>query len=203
MTYFYKTFLAAFIGFLLFVSPAIAQQAAPAKDKAGQKQQGGGLVEVEIPIAIIDVQWILREAKAVKSIRDQITKYGSKFEEEIEKDRNEIRKANQELARQRTILAPEAFAEKRRKFEQRVVEVQRLVQQRQRQLDISRNEAMNTVNKAYTTIVSSLANEKNLALIVRKSQTAFSVKTLDVTNDVLARLDKKLPTVKVAEPGKK
>ena len=203
MAHFYKTFLAAFIGFLFFVSPVLAQQATPAKDKAGQKQQRGGLVEVEIPIAIIDVQWILREAKAVKSIRDQITKYGSKFEEEIEKDRNEIRKANQELARQRTILAPEAFAEKRRKFEQRVVEVQRLVQQRQRQLDISRNEAMNTVNKAYTTIVSSLANEKNLALIVRKNQTAFSVKTLDVTSDVLARLDKKLPTVKVAEPGKK
>lgn len=202
MTYFYKTFLAAFIGFLLFVSPALAQQATPTKDKAGQKQQQGKFVEVEIPIAIIDVQWILRESKAVKSIRDQITKFGSKFEEEIEKDRNAIRKANQELARQRTILAPEAFAEKRRKFEQRVVEVQRLVQQRQRQLDKSRNEAMIAVNKAYTGIVSGLANEKNLALIIRKNQTAFSVKTLDVTNDVLARLDKKLPTVKVAEPGK-
>ncbi len=202
MTYFYKTFLAAFIGFLLFVSPALAQQATPTKDKAGQKQRQGKFVEVEIPIAIIDVQWILRESKAVKSIRDQITKFGSKFEEEIEKDRNEIRKANQELARQRTILAPEAFAEKRRKFEQRVVEVQRLVQQRQRQLDKSRNEAMIAVNKAYTGIVSGLANEKNLALIIRKNQTAFSVKTLDVTNDVLARLDKKLPTVKVAEPGK-
>ena len=148
------------------------------------------------------MQSILRTANAVKGIRDQIAKYGSKFEEEIEKERNKIRKENQDLTRQRTILAPEAFAEKRRKFEQRVVEVQRLVQKRQRELDKSRNEAMTVVNKAYIEVVSKVASENSLAVIIRKDQTAYSVKTLDITKLILDRLDKKLPTVKVAQPGK-
>ena len=196
----YTTPILALLGILIFVSPSVAQKAAPAKSSNEAK---GQIVEVQIPIGVLDVQSILREAKAVKGIRDQITSYGGKFEEEIEKERNDIRKANQELARQRTILAPDAFAEKRRKFEQRVVEVQKLVQNRQRALDKSRNEAMITVNKTYTGIVSKVANERNLALIIRKNQTAFSVKSLDITQEILNRLNKQLPSVKVVDPGKK
>lgn len=200
MTHFFRLCLAALFGVLILNQPVLAQQAAPAPEKAGQKEKR--LIPVRIPLGVLDVQAVLRNASAVKNIRDQITKYGTEFEKEIEKERGELRKANQELARQRTILAPEAFAEKRREFEQRVVEVQRLVQQRQRELDASRNVAMGTVNEAYIEIVSNLAAERNLAMIMRKSQTVFSVGTLDVTKEILDLLNKKLPTVKVDQPGK-
>ena len=152
------------IGLFFVISPSLAQQKPPAKGP-GEKIKD---IELPFPVAILDVQLILRNSKAVKSIRDQVTKFGSVFEKEIEKERDAIRKENKELARQRTILAPEAFAEKRRKFEQRVVNVQRLVQQRQRELDKSRNDAMLQVNKSYVEIVSSLSQERNLALILKK-----------------------------------
>ncbi|MEE8351114.1 MAG: OmpH family outer membrane protein [Rhodospirillales bacterium] len=194
-----KLLFLALLGFLFVISPSMAQQKTPAKAPAGKKR----IVELPFPVAVLHVQLIFRDAKAVKSIRDQVTKFGASFEEEIQKERDSIRSENQELARQRTILAPEAFAEKRRKFEQRVVEVQRLVQKRQRELDTSRNEAMSKVNSSYIEIVSKIAQEQNLALILKKTQTAFSVKTLDITQEVLSRLDKKLPTVKVKKAGKK
>ncbi len=202
MTYLLKTSVVAFLSLWLLALPSQAQQTTPAKKGGKQAIKQGEFVEIKIPVAVLDVQAILRNAKAVKSIQKQITKFGSSFEKEIEKERAEIRTANQELARQRTILSPDAFAEKRRKFEKRVVEVQRLVQKRQRELDKTRNLAMGVVNKAYTEIVSKVANENNLAVIVRKAQTAFSVKDLDITGEILTRLDKKLPTVKVSEPGK-
>ncbi|MFQ5765183.1 MAG: OmpH family outer membrane protein [Rhodospirillales bacterium] len=198
----WKIPLSAALGLALLASPALAQQAPPAKGDQGKKAPDQQTIELEIPFAVLDVQAILRKSVAVKDIRKQITTYGTEFEKEIEKERDAIRKANQELARQRTILAPDAFAEKRREFEQRVVEVQRLVQQRQRELDKSRNNAMIVVNKAYTEIVSKLAGERNFWVILRKNQTTFSVASLDITNEVLSRLDKQLPTVKVAKPGK-
>ena len=61
---------------------------------------------------------------------------------------------------------------------------------------------MSAVNKAYIEIVTALADEQNLALILRKNPVAYSAPTLDVTKEILALLDKKLPTVKVAKPGK-
>ena len=187
--------LATAFVFLAFVSPSLAQQA--------PKPKTGRIVEVNIPLAVLDVQKILRDSSAMKNIREQVIKYGSTFEKEIEKERNEIRSTNQELARQRTILSPDAFAEKRRLFEEKVVGVQRLVQQRQRELDASRNKAMAEVNKVYTEIVAKLAAERNLAVILRKVQTVFTVGTLDVTQEVLSRLNKKLPTVKIDKPGSK
>lgn len=198
-----KIFFAVILGVLVSATPTLSQQTKAAKDKAAPPGREKVMeFDIPIPFAVLDVQVILRDAAAVKDIREQITKYGTKFEDEIEKERNEIRNANQELARQRTILSPEAFAGKRQQFEQRVVDVQKLVQQRQQELDVSRNEAMNTVNQAYMKIVSDIATERNLALIVRKDQTAFSTPALDVTKEILERLDKNLPKVKVAEPGK-
>lgn len=199
MTHFLNPFFAALIGVLVLNQPVLAQQAPPVEGKTGEQKR---VVPVNIPLGVLDVQAILREASAVKDIRGQITKYGTSFEKEIQKERAELRKANQELARQRTILAPEAFAEKRREFEERVVEVQRLVQQRQRELDKSRNIAMGAVNQAYIEVVAKLANERNIAMIMNKSQTAYSVGTLDLTKTVLDLLNNKLPTVKVAQPGK-
>ena len=196
MTNFLKICLTPLLGVLLVTSPVLAQKKQP------PKQSGDQLLSIQLPFAVLDVQKILRSAKAVKSIRDQITAYGTAFEKEIEKEREKLRKGNQELARQRTILAPEVFAEKRREFEQRVVEVQRMVQKRQRDLDKSRTVAMAKVNKSYIDIVTKLANERELFMIIRKGQTAFANPSLDVTKEVLDLLNKKQPTVKVEKPGK-
>jgi len=199
LTHLFKLLFAALIGISVLSQPVLAQETPPAKGKTGVKKK---IVPVRIPLGVLDVQAILREAAAVKDIRGQITKYGTDFEKEIEKKRGDLRKANQELARQRTILSPETFAEKRREFEQQVVKVQRLVQKRQRELDKSRKIAMDTVNKAYIEIVAKLADERNLAMIIRKNQTAYSVGTLDLTKTVLDLLNNKLPKVKIAQPGK-
>ena len=199
MTHLFKLLFAALIGISVLSQPVLAQETPPAKGKTGVKNK---IVPVRIPLGVLDVQAILREAAAVKDIRGQITKYGTDFEKEIEKKRGDLRKANQELARQRTILSPETFAEKRREFEQQVVKVQRLVQKRQRELDKSRKIAMDTVNKAYIEIVAKLADERNLAMIIRKNQTAYSVGTLDLTKTVLDLLNNNLPKVKIAQPGK-
>lgn len=208
MRQFLRLPLTVLLGLIVLVSQSYAQQAQPPKaaptkpDKPEVKER---LIELDIPfpVAVLDVSVILRDALAVKGIQEQINKYGTKFEEEIEKQRDEIRNANQELARQRTILSPDAFAEKRRQFEQRVVEVQQLVQQRQRELDTSRNDAMTKVNDAYIKIVSQIASDRKLAVILRKDQTAFSSRALDVTDEILSLLNKQLPKVAVSEPGKK
>lgn len=207
MKQFCKLALFAFLGMIVMAMNAHAQQAQPtqappaAKEGTGKKGRVMSL-DIPFPVAVLDVGKILRDATAVRDIQAQITKYGTKFENEIEKERDSIRNANQELARQRTILSPDAFAEKRRQFEQRVVEVQQLVQQRQRELDKSRNEAMVKVNEAYIKIVGHVATARKLAIILRKDQTVFTTKGLDVTEEILGLLNKELPKVVVAAPGK-
>ena len=181
---------------LFLPSSVLAQQ----KTESASTKPKNNIINIAMPFAVLDVQKILREAKAVKSIREQIASFGVKIEEGIEKEREKLRKSNQELARQRTILAPEVFAEKRREFEQRVVEVQRMVQKRQRDLDKTRSNALEKVNKTYIGIVKNIAAERKLFMILRKIQTAYVNPSMDITEEVLAILNKKQPTVTVDKP---
>lgn len=158
--------------------------------------------KILVKIAVLDVDTIRRDAAAAKDIRDQINKYRVSFQTAIQKEEDELRNANQELTRQRTILSPEAFAAERKKFEDRLVDVQRMVQKRKDDLDKSYNDAMRVVNDALNDIVVELANQESLTLILRRDQTVLVAKALEITPIVLERLNTKVPRVKISEPGK-
>ena len=68
-------------------------------------------------IAVLDIQRILRESLAAKSVRPQADKIRGKYQKEVRNQESQLRKAEQDLARQRAILSPEAYAQKRRKFD--------------------------------------------------------------------------------------
>lgn len=166
-------------------------------EAAAQAPENPGLL---VKMAVIDVQAILRNATAVKSVRTQIDKYRVSFQGEIEKEEKEIVTANEELGRQRAILAPEAYNDERRKFEGRVVDAQRLVQQRKQSLNEVLNQAMGEVQKVLNDVITELAKEHNFTLLFRKDQTILVTRELEITQVVLERLNQKLPDVKVRDP---
>ena len=151
-------------------------------------------------IAVLDLQRVLRDAVSVKDVNKQLATFREKFEATIKAERTALKEADQELGRQRQILSPEAFADERRKFEQKVRAAQLRADQRIRELEKVRNDAMLAVQRSLNGVVAGLAREKGFAMVIRSSQTVVVDSTLDLTNEVLARLDKELPTVKVAEP---
>jgi outer membrane protein len=154
-----------------------------------------------INIGVIDINMIVRDALAFKSIRKQIDKYRKVFQTEIQKEEEALRNANKELTRQRTLLSAEAFAEKRGNFEKRVGEVQRLVQQRKQNLDRAQGAAMGKIQESLQDIVTAFAVEQDLSLILRKDQTILASKGLLITKVVLDRLNTAMPTIKVAPPA--
>ncbi len=155
-----------------------------------------------IKVAVININYILRNGLAFKSIREQIGKYREVFQGEIQKEEESLRNANQELARQRSLLSADAFTEKRREFEKRVVGVQRLVQQRKVNLDRSQSDAMGQIQKVLNEIVTNMAKEQDISLILRQDNTVLAASALQITKQVLERLDAQIPTIKVAQPEK-
>jgi len=149
--------------------------------------------------AVIDYQKILREAAAARSIREQIERRRKAYQEEISKEEQRLHEADKAFAKQRSVLTPEAFAEKRREFEQEVAEVQRLVQERRRALDEASAEALNEVKKALIEVVTSIADERGFNLVLPSSEVLFFSRRIDVTEEVLGKLDARLPDVRVSQ----
>jgi len=189
--------------FVFFIFAAAFVMMAPGHSLAQEKKAESVKKPSYVNVAIIDINEIRRKAKVVQNIRNQINKYRKIFQDEIKKEEEKLRKANQELSRQRAILSPEAFAEERRKFEQRLVEVQRKVQERRQSLDRAFNTSMRAVENKLSIIVTGIAKVKKLSLIIRRDQTVLASEALSITNEALAVLNKKMPTYKVADPRKK
>jgi Skp family chaperone for outer membrane proteins len=57
--------------------------------------------------------------------------------------------------------------------------------------------ALNDIQKQIGKIVEKLSKEKGYEVVVPTSQILYVDSTLDITDEVRTRLDKKLPTVKV------
>ncbi len=155
-----------------------------------------------INVAVIDIDEIRRKASVVKDIRAQIGKFRNAFQADIQKEEEVLRNADKELARKRTILSPDAFAEERRKFQQSVVKVQRLVQKRKQELDSAMANAMRKVELTLTGIVTDMAKKKKLTLILRKEQTVLAAPSLSITKEVLRLVEEKMPSLKIPDIGK-
>lgn len=157
---------------------------------------------VPLRIAILDIQRVIQNAAAVKALQSRMREYVEAYRSETEKEEEEIRAAQQELASKRDAISPEQYEAERRMLEQRLIEAQATVQQRKQTLDQTQQQGMDQVQSALNAVVTEIANEEGLTLILRKDQTVLNATALEITDEVLSRLNERLPTAAVAGASK-
>ncbi|CAO3445539.1 Outer membrane protein H precursor [Azospirillum argentinense] len=151
-------------------------------------------------IAVVDVQKIMQESNASKGVSKSFESLRETYQKEIASLEDKLRKSEEELRKQQTVLAPDALANKRRDFEKQVGEVQKTVQSRKRVLENALNEAMAVVHKNMVEIVADVARERGANLVLARQQFVLVDTQLDVTDVVLERVNKKLPQVALTVP---
>ncbi|MFQ5760739.1 MAG: OmpH family outer membrane protein [Acidiferrobacterales bacterium] len=157
-----------------------------------------------LAVAVIDVQRIIRESLATKSMRPQLRKLQDAYEKEFKRQEQELRKANRDLIGQRVILSPEAYTERRGELQKRASAVQRSVQEKKRIIDQAIARTMGMVNRELHRITIEIANERSISLVFVKSAVFLNAKRHNITAEALQRLNKRLPSVDViAMPKKK
>ncbi|WP_246116800.1 OmpH family outer membrane protein [Denitrobaculum tricleocarpae] len=148
-------------------------------------------------IGVLDTQKVLRDSIAMRSLSQQIEARRNSFQEELRKQEDALRAADQELARQRSILSPEAFAEKRSQLEQQVSSLQRQVQTRRKELDRVYGEAVKQVQGALVSIAQKIASERQLDLVLPKTAVVLVRNDMEITDEVVKRLNETLTEVTV------
>lgn len=148
-------------------------------------------------ILLVDVQETLQNSEAGKQVRKQLDEKQVIFQKEIEKSEAELKQMEQDLLRQRTVLSQEVFAEKKKEFDNKMMDLNKNFQNQRQILDkafgTARGEMMNEV----LTIIAEFKKEKNANIVLNAQQVVMSDQAMNVTNEVLARFNKKMPTYKV------
>jgi outer membrane protein len=156
---------------------------------------------VPTPVIItVDVQQILRDSTVAKDVQAQMDQRTQTYTRQVTSQESELQKTQEELEQQRTLLAPEAFNARMRDFQQRYDALDNRVQETRQALQQSYNDAMTKVETTALQIISDIATERKANLVVTKAAVLFEAPELDITQEVIKRLDAKLPKVEVAAP---
>lgn len=151
-------------------------------------------------LAIIDVQKVRRDSTAVKALSKRIAKQKVQHQDELREQERSLRKADQELARQRSILSPEAYAMKRGALERRVATLQREAQNRKRGLDKVFAQGMAKVQAELNKVATEIAEERGLDLILSKTTVVLVKPKFELTQEAVRRLNARLPDLPAAQP---
>src|SRR5690606_41216362 len=161
----------------------------------------GGKVPPTV-IAVIDGQRVNREAAALKNARQQLEQYRFNFQSEIAKEEEKLRAEEQELARQRSVVTPEVFEQRRQAFQAKVIDLQKRIQERSQSLEKMLNGVREQVTIQVIEILKGLAQERGFNMVLELAQgQIFIGDNIDISPEVLKRLDQRLPTVKVSLPS--
>jgi outer membrane protein len=150
-----------------------------------------------VSVAVVDAQLIMRQSDAAKKIRDQIEARRKIYEKDFQQREAEVREAEKSLAQQRAILANDVFQAKLREHQEKVAALQRDGQAMKHQLDQAYGRANGKVRQAMIEIVADVAGETGVGLVLFKNQIFLGDRKIDVTEEVMTRLNKRLPSVDV------
>ena len=149
-------------------------------------------------IGVLDLNKVLLDAKAAKNAAEEIEKIANDIENELmESDENMIKEQNK-LIEAQSIMAPEAFELKRKEYEEKVqnynIERQNKLISVDKLVENSRNEILTFLKP----ILEEISETKGITVILEKGTVLLNAETMDITDEVIKKLNKALPKIDVS-----
>lgn len=148
-------------------------------------------------IAILDLAKVMELSKAridaskqLKSLEETIRADGKASEAKLKEEQEAIN-------RQRVILAPEAFEQKKISFNKKALAFRNDIQTKLKQLAYTRAMASKKIEKTMEPIVIQVAKSVGATMIIDRRQILFGENNLDISDRVTESLNKKLTKVDV------
>lgn len=155
------------------------------------------LAQTANQIATINIQAILSDSAAAKSAKSQIDAKRNEYQSELKKLSETIRKEEQGIREQASLLSPEALEQKKKDFVTKANDAQKSQIDKTERLAAANNQALGTIQDAVSKIVQNIVKAKGLKVVIPSNNLLYATPDLDITKEVLTQLDKDLPSVKV------
>ena len=148
-------------------------------------------------IGVVNVPKIMQESKAAVSLRNQLQAKQKSFQAETDAKQKELNAENQDLIKQKDKVDKDAFDKKVAAFQQKITDAQRQVADKKASIDKAFAPAFDDIQKNLLEITKQVAYEKKMPLVVNSLQVLYTDQANDITDEVMKRLDAKLPSVTV------
>ena len=139
----------------------------------------------------------------IQDLREQKEKYESELRDELTKEQKALEKEKVEIEKSQDVLSREALQRRVVDYQNKVTKLQRDLTERAQSIEMSYQKALNELQtKHLDPVIEGIIAKKNLSLVIdgRMARTGADAANLDITNEVVSALDKKISKVKMETP---
>ena len=157
----------------------------------------------DLRIAVINMDKIQMESNVLESLHKQRASFENKLKEKLEKEQKAKEKEKADIEKSQDVLSQEALQRRVVDYQRRVANFQRALSENAQEIEISYQKALNTIQKEHLDpIINGTIAKKKLSLVIdgRMARVGENVQNLDITDEVIKALNKKVSSVKMATP---
>lgn len=157
----------------------------------------------ELRIAVISMDKIQMDAKVLEDLHKQRANFENKLKTKLEKEQKSIEKEKADIEKSQDMLSQEALQRRVVDYQRRVNNFQKTLSEGAQSIESSYQDALTTIQKKHLDpVIEGIIAKKKLSLVIdgRMARIGEEVKNLDITDEVIKALDKKVSSVKMATP---
>ena len=145
----------------------------------------------------IDFTKVLNTSKAGSAAQKQLKEKFQSETKKFEKLEKEIRKEEADIILQKKekVLSPDEYKKKVQDLRKKVIDIQKNKQESLTKIAKSRNQAKASLLKAVNPIIKDYMEENKIRIIINKSSVVLGDTTLEITDQIIVILNKKLPSI--------
>ena len=155
-------------------------------------------MNVPVAVGVLDVQIIIRDSKAAKSVRAALDRQAAAYQAELAQQENALRTADQQLMQQRAALSADEFTKRSNDLSQRAEALRQSAEKRRQDLQKMESGAMIEIEQSLSQVTIDIAKAHGLTIVLNHSAVIWSSPAYDITQEALRKLDAQLPLVRLS-----
>jgi len=148
-------------------------------------------------ITYINMTQILNESKAGISIKNELEKIHKSNLNIFDKKEEEFKSEEQKLLSKRNLMKKEEFELKISDLREKYKKYQEDKKKKLQEISNKRNKGTQQILQSLQGILTSYSDEKDISLIIDKRNIIIGKTELDITKEIMVKLDTKLPSVNI------
>jgi Skp family chaperone for outer membrane proteins len=155
-------------------------------------------------VVVVDMDQVFANSAAGKQAQAELKTKLDAIQARVNQLRTSLGTEEQQLGQSRPQAAGAemtAWENKVRDFTARKTQAEQEVQKREQDFQAARQYVLKQINDAAQPIITAVMRERGASIALAQGATLQNSASLDVTNDIIARLDKSLPRVSTTPPA--
>ena len=172
-------------------------------DKAIADVSPEAVTGADLRMAIVRMDAIQTDARVLQDLRKQRESYESRLRDELTSEQKKLEKEKAEIEKSQDVLSRDALQRRVVDYQGKVTKLQRDLTERAQSIDAAFQKALVQIQEKHLDpIIGAIIEKKNLSLVIdgRFARTGKNVMNLDITDEVIKSLDKKVSSFKMDKP---